>query len=118
MQPIAEAPSQTCAESGPAMALPQELSIYTAAELHAQWLAWLGQQAGNGGTAQVQAAAVESVDAAGLQLLLSLQHALQGQGQQLALLDPSPALVQGCEAIGLQAWLNGHAVTQNQEACA
>lgn len=102
-----------------APALPQELSIYTAAELHVKWLGWLAQWAGQDETAAVQAGAVETADAAGLQLLLSLAHALQGQGQQLLLLDPSPALAQACEAMGLQAWLQQHSpAAAPQEACA
>lgn len=102
-----------------AHALPQELTIYTAAELHAHALGWLAPLAGQGETARVQAAAVEQVDTAGLQLLLALAHALQRQEQQLLLLDPSAALVQACEALGLRAWLQQHsAASDAQETCA
>jgi len=87
------------------LALPAELTIYTVGALHPQWLAWLGQ-----GPAEVpadlQAAAVEQVDAAGLQLLLSLQRALAQQGRSLHIQTPSAVLRGGCEALGLGEWLN------------
>jgi|GEM_PF-743774 len=90
------------------LALPAELTIYTVGELHPQWLAWLGQGAAALPAevpAEVQAAAVEQVDAAGLQLLLSLQRALLDGGRSLQIQAPSAVLRGGCEALGLGAWL-------------
>jgi len=98
------------------LALPAELTIYTVGELHPQWLAWLGQgaaaphadtAAGAAAevTAELQAAAVEQVDAAGLQLLLSLQRALADRGRSMQIHAPSQGLRGGCEALGLGAWL-------------
>ena len=90
------------------LALPAELTIYTAGELHPQWLVWLGQGAAAGpneSTAEVQAAAVEQIDAAGLQLLLSLQRALAERGRSLNIHAPSAVLRGGCEALGLGPWL-------------
>jgi len=94
------------------LVLPAELTIYTVGELHPQWLAWLGQGAAAlaaegaaDGPAEVQAAAVEQVDAAGLQLLLSLQRALAEHGRSLQIHAPSQVLRGGCAALGLGAWL-------------
>jgi ABC-type transporter Mla MlaB component len=90
------------------LALPAELTIYTVGELHPQWLAWLGQGAAAVPAevpAEVQAAAVEQVDAAGLQLLLSLQRALAERGRQLQIQAPSEVLRNGCAALGLGLWL-------------
>ena len=90
------------------LALPAELTIYTVGELHPQWLAWLGQGAAAVPAevpAEVQAAAVEQVDAAGLQLLLSLQRALADRGRELQIQAPSEMLRTGCAALGLSAWL-------------
>ena len=98
-----------------ALALPQELTIYTVGELHPQWLAWLGQGAAAllpvDAPAEVQAAAVEQVDAAGLQLLLSLQRALAERGRSLQIQAPSAVLRGGCEALGLGDWLNAQVAT-------
>ena len=90
------------------LVLPAELTIYAVGELHPQWLAWLGE-----GTpalpadvaAEVHAAAVDQVDGAGLQLLLSLQRALAARGRQLQIQAPSEVLRNGCAALGLGAWL-------------
>ena len=95
-----------------ALALPAELTIYTVGELHPQWLTWLGAgpaaRHAEGPTevqAEVQAAAVEQVDAAGLQLLLSLQIALAERGRSLHIQAPSAVLRSGCAALGLGTWL-------------
>ncbi len=85
--------------------LPSELTIYAAAELRPQWLAWLDRAAG-ADDAPVQAAAVTEVDGAGLQLLLALRRSLSAHGLSLRLIDPSPALQEACRAAGLQAALD------------
>ncbi len=100
----------TAAASAP-LVLPTELTIYTVGELHPQWLAWLGQvgPAHDGDAAvEVQAAAVDQIDAAGLQLLLSLQHALAALGRHCHLRDASQVLTDGCAALGLSGWLASH----------
>jgi len=106
-----------------ALALPQELTIYTVGELHPQWLVWLGQGAAGSpaaltaeAPAEVQAAAVEQVDAAGLQLLLSLQRALAERGRSLQIQAPSAVLRGGCEALGLGDWLNAQVATMAEGA--
>ncbi len=91
------------------LALPDELTIYTVGELHPQWLQFLQSVPADGATAgqpvALQAARVEQVDAAGLQLLLSLERAVSARGAALRLQDASGPLRAGCEAIGLGAWL-------------
>jgi len=89
---------------GPPLALPAELTIYAVGALHPQWLAWLGDGPA-ALPAEVQAAAVEQVDAAGLQLLLSLQRSLADRGRRLQIQAPSEVLRAGCEALGLGGWL-------------
>jgi ABC-type transporter Mla MlaB component len=89
------------------LALPRELTIYTVGELHPQWLGWLGDvRAADGeGPCAVDAAAVEEADAAGVQLLLSLAHALQREQRPLQLHQPSTALAAACQALGLTSLL-------------
>lgn len=86
-----------------ALALPPELTIYTAAETRAAWLAALA--APGEGTLAVQAGAVAEVDAAGVQLLASLARTLEAQQRTLQLVEPSAALVGACERLGLSALL-------------
>ncbi len=95
------------AEGPPVLALPPELTIYTAGELHPQWLAWLERD-----TALVDGRAVDQVDGAGLQLLLSLAHALAQRGRSLQLQSPSRALAEGCCGLGLAAWLQDHTAAE------
>ena len=92
----------------PGHCLPAELTIYTVGELHPLWLAWL-QQGAASTPAEVQAAAVEQVDGAGLQLLLSLSRAVAERERALRILAPSEVLRAGCAALGLNDWLQGHA---------
>lgn len=89
--------------------LPSELTIYTVGELRPQWLAWLADPpAADAAEADdsafaVDAAAVEEVDAAGVQLLLSLQRSLVNRQQALRLVAPSRTLATACTALGLAA---------------
>ncbi|RVT52278.1 STAS domain-containing protein [Rubrivivax albus] len=85
--------------------LPDELTIYTVGELHRQWLDWIATLPADGAVAALAAHAVDQVDAAGLQLLVSLDSALARRGAALTLQDPSSTLVDGCHAMGLGAWL-------------
>ena len=86
-----------------------------------QWLAWLADTPAAGVTHKtydasndaandanedsfpVDAAAVAEVDAAGVQLLISLQRALSARHQALRLVAPSRALATACTALGLTA---------------
>ena len=85
------------------LALPVELTIYTVGELHATWRSWV--QAGG---CRVDGAAVDQVDAAGLQLLLALARSLHERGSALRLTASSPALDAGCAGLGLGHWLAEH----------
>ena len=91
--------------------LPHELTIYTISELHPQCLAWIatdadadgGADEGDSGTVsglRVDAQAVQEVDAAGVQLLLSLSNALARQQRPLRLVRPSAPLRAACMALG------------------
>jgi anti-anti-sigma factor len=102
-----------------ALQLPPELTIYAAAELHPQWLAWLAAASGPGREeAVVDAHAVDQVDAAGLQLLVSLERSLTDRGVRLRLNAPSSALHQACEALGLGEWLSASADLRQEGAAA
>jgi ABC-type transporter Mla MlaB component len=84
--------------------LPSELTIYTVGELRPQWLAWLADtSAAETEAFAVDAAAVAEVDAAGVQLLLSLHRSLINRQQALRLVAPSRTLATACEALGLSA---------------
>lgn len=87
--------------------LPAELSIYTAADTHALMLRWLDADTDARDTRiwPVQADEVLQADAAGVQLLLALDHSLHARGQQLQLQAPSDSLTQACRSLGLSAWL-------------
>ncbi len=76
--------------------LPPELTIYTAAQLRAQWLDCVGPS-----HLTVDASAVAEVDAAGVQLLASLASSVaQAQGT-LSLLNASQPLARACLAMGV-----------------
>jgi anti-anti-sigma regulatory factor len=90
--------------------LPSELTIYTASETRQAWLAWLAaEQAGPDDPAldqklyPIDAAAVDQVDAAGVQLLVALATSLSQQRRWLQLLAPSAPLQQACAALGAAA---------------
>lgn len=95
-----------------AFALPTELTIYTVGELRPQWLARLvDTEAGPDATPEaadtccVDGAAVADIDAAGVQLLLSLQRSLGARQQQLFILNPSRTLGAACAALGVGSLL-------------
>ena len=85
------------------LTLPAELTIYSVGELHPAWLAWVAA-----GGRCVDGSAVDQVDAAGLQLLLSLAHSLEARGTPLQLSGASRVLEDGCAALGLASWLASH----------
>lgn len=85
------------------LALPAELTIYTAGETRPQWLAWLAADGAE--SLQVDASGVNEVDAAGLQLVVALSRALEAQHRRLQLDRPSPALQTACERLGLTGLL-------------
>lgn len=78
--------------------LPAELTIYTMGELHPMCLRWAGDD--DGEPLCLAAQAVDEVDAAGVQLLLSLRNTLAAQGRALHLRLPSAKLAAACAALG------------------
>jgi anti-anti-sigma regulatory factor len=88
--------------------LPSELTIYTVGELRPQWLRWLAEEAESERFA-LGAGAVAEVDAAGVQMLLSLQRSLASRRQGLCLTEPSRTLAEACKALGLAELLSAAA---------
>lgn len=82
------------------LTLPPEITIYVAAELRGPWLDWLEREAGIDAVAVADGQAVEEVDGAGLQCLLSLARSLQARQQCLRIRQPSEALRQACVRLG------------------
>lgn len=100
--------------------LPVEITIYVAAELRTAWLAWLASldaatDDGADADADLPAdgQAVEEVDAAGLQCLLSLSNSLLARGRRLQVHQASDALALGCRRLGL-----AHLLATTEEAAA
>lgn len=86
--------------------LPQEFSVYSAAETRRQWLAWWEAGGRNAiGAVVVDGAAVDAVDGAGIQLLVALNHLLGGHDRALRLARPSEPLRTACTATGLSLLL-------------
>jgi len=87
--------------------LPEELSIFCAAELQALLRQLLADHAADPqapDTLVLDAARVAEVDAAGMQLLLSLSNSLLRDGRQLQIVEASPTLRQACQRLGA-GWL-------------
>jgi len=89
-------------------ALPPEITIYTLTALRREWQAWLprarkGRSSATTGLTPwpVDASAVVEVDAAGVQLVLSLAHSLSTRGKVLQLEAPSQTLSAACLALGM-----------------
>ena len=84
--------------------LPAELTIYTASQSHAAMLDWLDDEPADRPTdarCPMDGAAVEQIDAAGVQLLLSLAKALGNRQRLLRLVDASGPLQAACESLGV-----------------
>ncbi|CAN5707229.1 hypothetical protein BH11PSE8_BH11PSE8_03640 [soil metagenome] len=87
------------------LSLPAELTIYTVTETHQGWLErWPTLPLED--CLRVDAAAVEEIDAAGLQLLVSLQRTLAQREQRLELVGPSAALRRAGQAFGCRMLLD------------
>jgi len=90
--------------------LPAELSIYTVADTHRAWLQWWGEHAKRAEReVAVDAAAVDVIDGAGLQLLIALGHQAQGLGRRVHLAQPSAPLQAACRVMGAATLLAGEA---------
>ena len=79
-------------------ALPAELNLYTATALREDLLAWSAFAGNEAWT--LDATAVDSVDAAGVQLLLALSCSARAHGATLALMDAPRCLVQAIARLG------------------
>lgn len=95
--------------------LPAELNIYTASELHGRWLAWLGDLPADEADARLNAAHVEQIDGAGMQLLVALQRTLAARGCAMRLIEPSQVLCDASAALGLSEWLEAVRAATSQE---
>lgn len=107
------------------LTMPSELTIYTVGECHPRFLAWLASACAQVGEDSdrdrdedfdVHAADVDEIDAAGVQLLLSLAHALSRARRRLRLHNPSQRLVNACQALGASVLL-AHAVHDSGAGC-
>lgn len=99
--------------------LPEELSIFCAAELQAllrQLLADTATDPQAPDTLVLDAAQVAEVDAAGVQLLLSLSNSLLRDGRQLQIVEASQTLRQACQRLGA-GWLLAPATQASDTAC-
>jgi len=90
-----------------ALTLPAELTIYTVGELRPAWLAWLAWLAEHDDDdgAHADGAAVAEVDAAGVQLLLSLQRTLAREERRFVVEHASQALATACTTLGVATLL-------------
>ena len=92
--------------------LPSEITIYTLSALHSQWQDWLPRVPSARRSAAlrdtswpVDASEVDEIDAAGVQLLLSLAHSMTLRRRTLRLINPSRSLTNACEALGVSMLL-------------
>lgn len=76
--------------------LPPQLTIYTVAQLRPQWL----DCASTAGHWQADASAVDEIDAAGVQMLVSLAGALALAQGSLSLVNAGQPLADACRALG------------------
>jgi len=94
-------------------ALPADLSIYTARETHASWLAFIGERPESDRLdptlASIDASRVETIDGAGVQLLTSLARTLALRGLTLVIEAPSHILRRSCETAGIASLLRADA---------
>lgn len=85
------------------LVLPAELTICSAAQTRESWLGMLASDAE--GPLRVQGGDVDDIDAAGLQLLVSLRRTLAARQRALHLLEPSEVLRAACARAGLSELL-------------
>ena len=95
------------------VALPSELTIYTLSTLREEWLDWIGKIAKPRKAAAAKlwlldASRVDEVDAAGVQLLLSLSHSLAAKNRRLQLVNSSGPMINACHGLGVASLLTPH----------
>lgn len=93
------------------LSLPSELTIYSVGEWAPRLRAHLAEasDADNLDGLRIDATTVEEVDAAGVQLLVSLANTLARDQRMLQLVAPSAPLVRACAALGVPELLAGAA---------
>lgn len=103
----------------PRLTLPAELNILAVGGLMPDWLAWLDGHALHSGSdprlAVIDAGAVQVVDSAGLQLLVSLGLALEDRGWALRLHGVEGPLEEACASLGLGSWLAARHVASTEQ---
>lgn len=93
------------------LVLPAELTIYTASATRADWLAWLDSpDLDRKSMVHIDAASVEDVDGAGVQLLGALLRSLLEQALAWQVLAPSAALLEACRVLGCPEWLTDNSL--------
>lgn len=80
--------------------LPRELCVSAVAALHGACLDWLDAEDAD---ERVDASRIDEVDAAGVQLLVSLSRSLAARGRALRLCEPSDPLRDACRTLGADA---------------
>lgn len=87
--------------------LPSELSIYSVGELHEAWMARWGAGSALPPDEEfvIHADQVEQIDAAGVQLLMSLRRFVVDRGARPRFKDPSAMLMASCASLGVFALL-------------
>lgn len=89
-----------------AFQLPAELTIYSVGATRDALLVWLTQQdAKPGDPLDIDAAHVEDIDGAGIQMLGALTSALTQRGLHWQVKEPSAHLLEICNAMGSRNWL-------------
>lgn len=89
-----------------AFQLPSELTIYSVGATRDALLAWLTQQdAQLGDPVDIDAAHVEDIDGAGIQMLGALTSTLTQRGLHWQLSAPSAHLLEICSSMGSLNWL-------------
>jgi anti-anti-sigma regulatory factor len=86
------------------VALPGELTIYTAAQTRDELLQWLAGAPADAALC-VAADQVFDIDGAGVQLLCSLGAMLERDGRPWCITQPSATLTDACASLGLADWL-------------
>lgn len=93
--------------TGLSLAVGPELCIAQAAQIQAEWLQPLGAvESGMACEVTLALAGVESIDSAGLQLLLALKAQLERHGGRLLLSEPSRTVRDALSVFGLDAALH------------
>ena len=94
------------------VSLPAEITIYTLGSLRAEWQEWVARATrsrrrtdGAGKPWLVDAARVDEVDAAGVQLLLSLAKSMSASNRPLQLVNASQTLGNACKTLGATSLL-------------